>query len=185
MSDQNLKALVFDAYGTIYDVASVLARCEHHFPGHGQAISDLWRVKQLEYTWLRSLMERYENFELVTDAGLRHTCRALSLELTDAVREDLMNEYFKLAPYAEVPAALERLAARMSLRRQLALGKSRGREEYARRKSSNQRYRPEAEENDSTHFSTLQHGGGTPRHRLSHRWHVVGALVLTLHRDRR
>ena len=115
MNAGNLKALVFDAYGTIYDVASVFKRCEHHFPGHGKAISELWRVKQLEYTWLRTLMGRYENFERLTEDGLRHTCRALSLELSDAVLRDLMSEYFKLATYSEVPAALERLAAKMPL----------------------------------------------------------------------
>lgn len=115
MSGTKLQVLVFDAYGTIYDVASVFARCEHHFPGHGKAISDLWRQKQLEYTWLRTLMGRYENFERVTEDGLKHTCRALSLELTAEIRRDLMNEYFELATYDEVPAALERLAARMPL----------------------------------------------------------------------
>ena len=57
-----LEALVFDAYGTLYDVHSVARRCEVLFPGKGMALSRLWRAKQLEYTWLRSLMRRYRPF---------------------------------------------------------------------------------------------------------------------------
>jgi len=110
MSEHDLKAIVFDAYGTIYDVASVLETCEKHFPGHGKAISDLWRVKQLEYTWLRSLMGKYENFYAVTEAGLRHSCKALSLDLGEEAKRALMENYFRLSPYPEVPAALERMA---------------------------------------------------------------------------
>ncbi len=54
-----LQALVYDAYGTLYDVHSVLQRCEGFFPGRGGELSRLWRAKQLEYTWQRSLMQRY------------------------------------------------------------------------------------------------------------------------------
>ena len=54
-----LKALVFDAYGTLFDVHSVIARCEQLWPGKGALLSQLWRAKQLEYSWLRTLMRRY------------------------------------------------------------------------------------------------------------------------------
>jgi 2-haloacid dehalogenase len=110
-----LKALVFDAYGTLYDVMSVQSACERSFPGRGQALSELWRSKQLEYTWLRSLMGRYEDFEAVTEAGLRGACRSLGLELGEPARRELMDSYLRLSAYAEVPGALERLSRRRAL----------------------------------------------------------------------
>ena len=61
-----IEAMVYDAYGTLYDVHSVLERCEAFFPGKGAELSRLWRAKQLEYTWQRSLMQRYRPFSAVT-----------------------------------------------------------------------------------------------------------------------
>ncbi len=110
-----LEALVFDAYGTLYDVTSVAARCAHHFPGKGPAVSDLWRQKQLEYSWLNGLMRRHPDFWRLTEEGLRYACGALGLPLSDAVLADLLNEYLKLAIYPEVAGALERLARKMPL----------------------------------------------------------------------
>lgn len=112
MSETPLKieALVYDAYGTLFDTASVIARCDHHFPGHGPAISDIWRTKQLEYTWLRSLMGIYRNFWGVTEDGVRFACRSLGLELKDDILSDLMENYLTLTPYPEVPGALKTLA---------------------------------------------------------------------------
>jgi 2-haloacid dehalogenase len=115
MHAAELRALVFDAYGTIYDVASVQETCVRHFGDKGRALTDLWRVKQLEYTWLRSLMGEYEDFQAITEAGLRAACRALALELVEPARRDLMDHYFRLRPYAEVPLALERLARKRPL----------------------------------------------------------------------
>ncbi len=64
----NIKAQVFDAYGTLFDVFSVTARCEQLFPGRGTALAQRWRAKQLQYSLVRSLMSRYENFgELLED----------------------------------------------------------------------------------------------------------------------
>ncbi len=60
----HIKAIAFDLYGTLFDVHSVVARCDEHFPGRGREISNLWRQKQLEYTWLRSLMNRYADWEV-------------------------------------------------------------------------------------------------------------------------
>ena len=62
----SIKAVVFDAYGTLYDIQSVAAVTEQAFPGYGEIITQIWRIKQLEYTWLRSLMRRYEDFSVVT-----------------------------------------------------------------------------------------------------------------------
>jgi 2-haloacid dehalogenase len=101
-----LEALVFDAYGTLFDVHSVMRRCEQLFPGRQADLSRLWRAKQLEYTWLRSLMGRYAPFSTVTREALAHACQALRLELTAERMEALMAEYNMLSPYAEVPQAL-------------------------------------------------------------------------------
>jgi 2-haloacid dehalogenase len=105
-------ALVFDAYGTLFDVHSVLARCEAFWPGKGAQLSQLWRAKQLEYTWQRSLMGRYAPFSQVTGEALRYACEFLKLEIGERQAQALMNEYRNLAPYPEVPAALERLRGR-------------------------------------------------------------------------
>ena len=102
-------ALVFDAYGTLFDVHSVTAAAEAIWPGKGAALSQLWRTKQLEYTWLRSLMGRYEDFSHVTESALRYACAGLKLPLDDAQRAQLLEGYLHLAPFPEVPAALERL----------------------------------------------------------------------------
>ena len=104
-----LDALVFDAYGTLFDVHSVMQRCEALFPGRAAALSQLWRAKQLEYTWLRSLMRRYAPFSTVTREALAHACQALGLELTAERMEALMSEYTMLAHYPEVPKALSSL----------------------------------------------------------------------------
>ena len=110
-----LQALVFDAYGTLYDVHSVAARAEQLFPGHGSALSQLWRDKQLQYSWLRSLMGTYANFNTVTVEALRYAVAALKLEADDATLTVLLEQYVHLTPYPEVPAALARLKERYQL----------------------------------------------------------------------
>ena len=107
-----LKALVFDAYGTLFDVHSVIARCEELWPGHGTDLSQRWRTKQLEYTWQRALMGRYENFERVTQDSLRHSCDSLGLDCDDARVTVLLEEYRRLGTFPEIPAAMHRLADR-------------------------------------------------------------------------
>ena len=106
-----LRALVFDAYGTLFDVHSVIALCEELWPGKGAALSQLWRTKQLEYTWQRSLMRRYENFSRVTAAGLRYACAALGLPLDEERRRKLTQAYLGLATFPEVRSALAELKA--------------------------------------------------------------------------
>jgi len=105
-------ALVFDAYGTLFDVHSVQARCEEFWPGKGAILSQAWRGKQLEYTWQRSLMGRYVPFSTVTRESLEYACAALGLVAGPAEKEALMNEYRNLAPFPEVPGALGRLRGR-------------------------------------------------------------------------
>ena len=104
-----LDALVFDAYGTLFDVHSVTALADSFFPGQGDALSQRWRTKQLEYTWLRSLMGTYDNFDVVTAAGLRYACAALKLDPSEAQIAALIGQYVKLAPFPEAKAALTAL----------------------------------------------------------------------------
>ena len=95
------EALVFDAYGTLYDVHSVAARCDACWPAKGAELSRLWRAKQLEYTWQRSLMQRYAPFSAVTREALAYACEALGLDLSVAQMEGLMGEYLRLATYPD------------------------------------------------------------------------------------
>jgi 2-haloacid dehalogenase len=104
-----MDALVFDAYGTLYDVHSVVQRCESFFPGAGARLSQRWRAKQLEYTWLRTLMRRYAPFSTVTREALAHSCEALSLPLGVTQMEALMAEYLMLSPFPEVAKALAKM----------------------------------------------------------------------------
>ena len=112
MPSESLDALVFDAYGTLYDVQSVSTLAETLYPGCGAAIAQLWRVKQLEYTWLKSLMGRYENFNVVTEAGLRYALAALKLDATQSAVTQLLAEYVRLKPFPEVASALRALKPR-------------------------------------------------------------------------
>jgi len=108
--EKGIKALVFDAYGTLFDVHSVIATCNQHFPEQGPALSKAWRAKQLEYTWLRSLMGRYEDFWQVTEAALVFACKTLNLPCPPATRAELMEAYLHLDPYPEVLPSLKALA---------------------------------------------------------------------------
>jgi 2-haloacid dehalogenase len=105
------RGYVFDAYGTLFDVHSVM-EAGREITDDPAALSMIWRQKQLEYTWLRSLMGRYEDFWSVTDAALRYAVRRLGLSATDAQLARLMDAYLTLAPFPEVTSALGRLAGR-------------------------------------------------------------------------
>jgi 2-haloacid dehalogenase len=104
-----MEAVVFDAYGTLFDPHSVQAECERLFPGSGAELSLLWRAKQLEYTWLRSLMNGYEDFWQVTAAALRFSCASLKLTCSDKHHEKLMQEYLRLKAFPDVHDALAAL----------------------------------------------------------------------------
>lgn len=103
-----LRTVVFDAYGTLFDVGSAAARCRDLPAGQAEALSALWRAKQLEYTWLRSLRGDFANFWHVTGEALDYAMAALGL--TDLLlRSRLMELYFALRAYPEVPAVLRSL----------------------------------------------------------------------------
>jgi 2-haloacid dehalogenase len=110
-----VEALVFDAYGTLYDVHSVMTRCESCWPGKGAQLSQLWRAKQLEYTWQRSLMRRYVPFSTVTREALAYACAALGLQLSVAQMEGLMGEYLRLATYPDVSDSLKNLKTKQAI----------------------------------------------------------------------
>jgi 2-haloalkanoic acid dehalogenase type II len=107
----SIRACVFDAYGTLFDVHSVAALAEELFPGQGDAVSQLWRTKQIEYTWLRTMAgpDAYRTFWEVTEDGLVFTARRLGLELTPEKRRALMGQYLRLDAFPENLEALRKL----------------------------------------------------------------------------
>ncbi|KON82273.2 haloacid dehalogenase type II [Azoarcus sp. PA01] len=104
-----IRAIAFDAYGTLFDVYSVGALAEQLFPGHGEALTVLWRLKQIEYSLLRTLSDRYKPFLEVTDDALRFAASRLGLDLNDARHRQLMNQYACLSPFPENLGALKTL----------------------------------------------------------------------------
>lgn len=106
-----IRGYVFDAYGTLFDVHSVV-EAGRRITGDPLTLSMTWRQKQLEYTWLRAVMGRYEDFWAVTEAALRHTLRRLTLHPSEAEIQGLMEAYLSLACFPEVKGTLERLAPR-------------------------------------------------------------------------
>jgi 2-haloacid dehalogenase len=107
-----VKAVVFDAYGTLYDIQSVAAVTEAAFPGYGEIVTQIWRIKQLEYTWLRSLMRRYEDFSVVTRESLAYTLKVLGLKNDALVFERIMEKYLHLDLYPDATAALAAMQGR-------------------------------------------------------------------------
>jgi len=106
-----IRGYVFDAYGTLFDVHSVI-EAGREITTDPVALSATWRQKQLEYTWLRALMGRYEDFWAVTGAALRYAIRRLGLTATEAQRARLLEAYLSLTPFPEVKTALTRLEGR-------------------------------------------------------------------------
>ena len=107
-----IKAVVFDAYGTLYDIQSVAAVTEEAFPGYGEIVTQIWRIKQLEYTWLRSLMRRYEDFSAVTRDSLAYTLKCLGLKYDTGAFERIMDKYLHLDLYPDAMATLSALKGR-------------------------------------------------------------------------
>jgi 2-haloacid dehalogenase len=106
------RAVLFDAYGTLFDVFSVGALAERLFPGHGERLTQLWRDKQIEYSHLSSMSHRYRPFWEITRAGLRYAAERLKLELSDSTQSALMNEYLRLSVFSETPVVLQALRQR-------------------------------------------------------------------------
>ncbi|WP_347861032.1 haloacid dehalogenase type II [Salimicrobium sp. PL1-032A] len=104
-----VKALVFDAYGTLFDVHSVRNKCNEWFPEKGEAISKTWREKQLNYFFLRQLMGRYEPFDHITREALRYACKSNDVTLSEEAEEELMEAYLELDLFEEVEEVLSKL----------------------------------------------------------------------------
>jgi len=104
-----VKALVFDAYGTLYDVHSVYAKTEELCPGKGDLITQIWRLKQLEYTWLQTSLQDYRDFAFLTRASLDFALRAAGVEPSGAIIKALFERYLDLDPYSEAKDALAQL----------------------------------------------------------------------------
>jgi len=107
------KAVLFDAYGTLFDVHAVVACAEQLFPGHGDALSQLWRQKQIEYTQLRTLCgpngEHYRNFWEITGDALRYAAARLRLTLPPSAEKRLMDEYACLSAFPDALPVLRQL----------------------------------------------------------------------------
>ncbi len=108
--DHDISACVFDAYGTLFDVQATAARRAGDLGGKAERLGKIWRAKQLEYTWLRSLMGAYEDFWQITGASLDYAFDVMGID-DDELRAHLMELYFRLDTYAEVKETLERLKA--------------------------------------------------------------------------
>lgn len=107
-----IKAVVFDAYGTLYDVESVSTVADQVFPGYGAVIAGVWRQKQLEYTWLRTLMGRYEDLSIITRESLAFTLRCLGLKYDPANFQRIIDKYLRLELYADAKDTLAALKDR-------------------------------------------------------------------------
>ena len=103
--------ILFDAYGTLFDVYSLSSLAEELFPGHGAALASMWRDKQVDYSRLRTLCDRYVDFLAITADALRHSCARLRLDLSDDKHRRLLGQYRRLAAHAEALATLVRLRA--------------------------------------------------------------------------
>jgi len=105
---KSVRYAVFDAYGTLFDVHSAASRYQARLGEQAQAVSALWRTKQLEYTWLRSLMQRYVDFWKVTQDALDYALDSHRID-NNSLRKDLLNAYHELSCYPEVPDTLSKI----------------------------------------------------------------------------
>ena len=101
------KAIVFDAYGTLFDVNSAAEKCKDNIGDKWEAFANFWRTTQLEYTWLRSLMKRHKNFWEITEDSLDKSMRVFNIN--KSMKNELLNLYKILSPYPEVREVLEHL----------------------------------------------------------------------------
>jgi 2-haloacid dehalogenase len=106
---RGVKALAFDAYGTLFDVFSVTSLCEQLFPGKGTQLAQTWRFKQLQYSLMRSLMGRHRDFWGLTEDGLVWASKNLKVDLTAEKKKQLMDAYLSLAAFPDVKPGLEAL----------------------------------------------------------------------------
>ena len=109
MTDLTIKAIAFAAFGTVLDVYSIGVLAEDLFPGKGAQLATIWRDKQIEYTRVRTLSDKYANFWQVTVDALTYSCEFLNLDLTEASRDRLMRQYAELSAFPENVEQLMRL----------------------------------------------------------------------------
>ena len=107
---KNIKAIIFDAYGTLFDVNSAAEKCKDKIGDKWEDFANFWRTTQLEYTWLRSLMKRHEDFLQVTEGSLDKSMKAFKID--QSMKNELLNLYKVLSPFKEVPEALKTLKAK-------------------------------------------------------------------------
>ena len=104
---KNIKAIIFDAYGTLFDVNSAAEKCKDKIGDKWEGFANYWRTTQLEYTWLRSLMKRHKDFWQVTEDSLDKSMK--TYEIDSSMRNELLDLYKILSPFKEVPEVLKSL----------------------------------------------------------------------------
>ena len=104
---KNIKAIIFDAYGTLFDVNSAAEKCKDKIGEKWERFANFWRTTQLEYTWLRSLMGRHKNFWQITEDSLDKSMKVFKIK--PSIRDDLLNLYKVLSPFKEVHETLKKL----------------------------------------------------------------------------
>ena len=104
---KNIKAIIFDAYGTLFDVNSAAEKCKEKIGDKWERFANYWRTTQLEYTWLRSLMKRHKDFWQITEDSLDKSMKLYNID--SLMREELLNLYKNLSPFPEVKETLNKL----------------------------------------------------------------------------
>ena len=104
---ENVKAIIFDAYGTLFDVNSAAEKCKDKIGDKWEGFANFWRTTQLEYTWLRSLMDRHKDFWQITEDSLDKSIKVFNID--PSMRNELLDLYKILSPYKEVPETLKTL----------------------------------------------------------------------------
>ena len=104
---KNIKAIIFDAYGTLFDVNSAAEKCKDKIGDKWEGFANYWRTTQLEYTWLRSLMKRHKDFWQITEDSLDKSMK--TYEIDSSMRNELLDLYKILSPFSEVPEVLKKL----------------------------------------------------------------------------
>ena len=104
---KNIKAIIFDAYGTLFDVNSAAEKCKDKIGEKWEPFANFWRTTQLEYTWLRSLMGRHKDFWQITEDSLNKSMNVFNIDAK--MKDELLNLYKELSPFQEVPKTLKTL----------------------------------------------------------------------------
>ena len=102
---KNIKAIIFDAYGTLFDVNSAAEKCKDKIGDKWESFANFWRTTQLEYTWLRSLMDRHKDFWEITEESLDKSMK--TFQINPSMKDELLNLYKILSPFKEVHETLK------------------------------------------------------------------------------